>query len=524
MQKVKIKRISRVGKVNQVYDVTTGSGTFICNNIYVHNCSGHSLRFLQKFGLDGFLENLQSTSKPASHARTLTGHLNTFLSSIQSQYNGALGIGFINIFYAPYVEKLTFEQMKQEAQYLIFSTSQNAFSRGGQSLFIDYGIQSGIPHFLRDIKAIGPGGKELNKTYGDFEEVAQKFAKAMMEVWFEGDKHGVPFFFPKLMFNCDSKTFSDPKQLKLFEYACEIAAHNGSTYFVFNRGEEAEESVRISQCCRLVETITDPEMIKHPESFRFCGVQNVTINLPHAAFRAKGDLEKTIENIERYMDIAMKAHLQKKKFLESLMKPGLPLWQVGKPSSDGKPYINLDKSTYIIGMLGLNECVKKITGKELHESEEAYKIGLKIITAMFLKTKKLTKENNLKVSLEESPAESASYRLAKIDMSIFPEAKDYVNGNIKDGIVYYSNSIHFRADAPISIFQRIEGQSKFHPLIEAGAIVHVFLGEEKPSPKAIESIVKKTWENTQCAQLVFSPTFMICDDCHNISRSKAYPN
>ena len=28
--------------------------------------------------------------------------------------------------------------------------------------------------------------------------------------------------------------------------------------------------------------------MKHPESIRFCGFQNVTINLPQAAYRAKG--------------------------------------------------------------------------------------------------------------------------------------------------------------------------------------------------------------------------------------------
>ncbi len=99
-------------------------------------CSSHSLEYLKKYGLE--LENLDTSSAPASHARTLTGHLNTFLASMQAYYAGALGIGYINIMYAPYVEHMNYAEMKQEAQHLIFSGSQSAFSRGGQTLFLDF--------------------------------------------------------------------------------------------------------------------------------------------------------------------------------------------------------------------------------------------------------------------------------------------------------------------------------------------------------------------------------------------------
>ena len=90
-------------------------------------CSSHSLEYLKKFGLE--LGNLDTVSAPATHARTLTGHLNTFLASLQAYYAGALGVGYINIFYAPYLVGKSDTEMLQEAQYLIFSGSQNAFSR-----------------------------------------------------------------------------------------------------------------------------------------------------------------------------------------------------------------------------------------------------------------------------------------------------------------------------------------------------------------------------------------------------------
>jgi len=113
-------------------------------------CSAHSLEYIKKFGLR--LINLSTASGPAKHAGTLTGHLNTFLASMQAYYAGALGISYVNIFYAPYLVGMTYERMKQEAQYLIFSCSQNAFSRGGQTLFIDFNIHLGIPAYLKDVR------------------------------------------------------------------------------------------------------------------------------------------------------------------------------------------------------------------------------------------------------------------------------------------------------------------------------------------------------------------------------------
>lgn len=422
------------------------------------------------------------------------------------------------------VQSIVKEKEQDEFVYDISVRDNENFLLGNglfahNSLFLDFNVHSGVPEFLKNVRAIGPGGNETGKTYKDYEETAQKFCRAMLEVWNDGDKDGGPFFFPKCDFHIDKNTFADAKQNELFKYACEVASKNGSTYFIFDRDSE-EDGVQIAACCRLRENVTDREMIEHPESMRFVGFQNITINLPHAAFKAKGDLEETISFVEKYMDLAMKAHTQKKKFIESLMKPGLPMWQMAKPFYDGKPYVNLNKATYIIGMLGLNECVKRITGKHLHESDDAYKMGMRILTAMYLKAKKLAKESGLKVSLEESPAESAAYRLAKIDLATFKEAKEYVRGDKEGGAVYYSNSVHFIPDAPISIFQRIEGQSKFHTLIEAGAIVHVFVGEQSPSPKAIASLVKRTWEKTACSQLTFSPTFCSCETCQHTWRSK----
>jgi ribonucleoside-triphosphate reductase (formate) len=471
-------------------------------------CSGHSLEYLKKYGLE--MGNLDTTSAPAKHARTLTGHLNTFLASMQAFYAGALGVGYVNIFYAPYIEHMDDETLLQEAQHLIFSGSQSAFSRGGQTLFLDFNVHTGIPGYLKTVEAIGPGGKYTGRTYGDYEHAAQRFCKALLDVWRKGDRDGHLFAFPKCDIHITDESFTDPAQRELIEHACLISSENGVPYFVFDRDE-----VTLAACCRLRTTIEDDHMIRHPESMRFCGFQNVTINLPQAAYRAgHGNWEAFEHEIFKSMDLALQAHLQKKKFIAKLMSaPHMPLWEIGKMAHDGRPYVDLEKATYIIGLIGLNEALQVLTDHELHENNAVWMEGIKIIAKMNLRAKEYGKKYNLKFTLEESPAESAARRLAKIDYREWPAARDVIRGDPEADEIYYTNSVHLRPDAPVDLMTRIEKQAKFHPLIESGAIIHAFVGEERPPTESILALVRKTFENTKAAQLTISPEFTICREC-----------
>jgi len=547
-------------------------------------CSSHSIEYIKKYGLKG-LTNLNTESSPARSASVLTGHLNTFLASMQANYAGALGIAYINIFYAPYLVGMNDKEIKQVAQELIFNGSQNAFSRGGQTLFLDFNIHTGVPKYLQAVPAIGPGGRyqlsladgtivpltevlrddtdsngnrlmdlyydngnehrlvlrekfegkkgffydpeveadlaargEHIVCYREYMKEARRFTSALLQVWGEGDRNGMIFEFPKCDFHVCAETFEDPEQYKIFQEACELSSKNGSTYFIFDRDE-----VTLSACCRLRTTIEDNRMLKHPECMRFCGFQNVTINIPQAAYRAARRGAKTfeglIEEIDATMKLAVDAHLQKKKMIGVMMsEPGRPLWQIGKPANDGRPYVELDKATYIIGLIGVNDAVKFLIGKEMHESDEAFQMALRITTHMYLKVKEYAKKYNLKFTLEESPAESAARRLAKADLIYFrPEALTCYKGDSED-VAYYTNSIHLAAEAPVNLVERIEKQSMFHSVIESGAIIHAFIGEEKPSAQAIGHLIHQTFLRTQSAQVTISPEFTYCQDCGYQSR------
>ncbi|MDO9556934.1 MAG: anaerobic ribonucleoside-triphosphate reductase [Coriobacteriia bacterium] len=479
-------------------------------------CGGHSLEYIKKYGLK--LPNITSVSKPAKHPEVLIGHMVKMAAALQAHYAGAVGWEAVNIFFAPYLVGKTEDEIDQLAQMLIFEFNQLAGARGSQVVFTDFNLYYNIPRHFADTPAIGPGGTHTGKTYKDYEKEAQAFVRAMFNVYMRGDAHGKTFVFPKPLLHINEDFFRTPGHEEFMELACRVASKQGITYFVFDRGDE----ITVSQCCRLKLKLSQEQLgeTKTPERMRFSALQNVTINLPRIAYKAQGNDQTLFMELNKALELVAKAHVQKRQFIQELMDLGAdgPLGMLTL-DLDGRPYLKMDELTYLAGLIGLNELVQVHTGRQLHEGEDALRFGLRVISAMNLKCRELSERHGIHLILEESPAESAGYRLAKLDMKYWPQmASQVVKGDVTSGNYYYTNSVHLATDAPVDYITRVQDQSRFHPLIEAGAIVHVWLGESEPDFKAIESFVIKTFRNTQCSQLAFSPEFTVCESCRRTSR------
>jgi len=481
-------------------------------------CSGQNIDYIKKFGLN--LPNAASIAKPAKHPEVLIGQLIKFSAALQGHFAGAIGWDAVNLFLAPYLVGVDDKRMKQLAQILVYEFAQQAVARGGQSIFSDLNIYWECPSHFEDVPAIGPGGKFTGNTYADYIEESKRFANALFEVYLEGDALGRPFFFPKPNVHITEKFWNEPDHEEFLYLISKVAAEKGNTYFIFDRHGTA----KVSECCRLAFLLNEKDLedAKEPWKMRYSAMQNVTINLPRIAYEANGDDDKLFEILADRMRLAAKAHVQKRQFLEKLLKLGkngpLALLTI---DYDGEPYYRLHRATHLFGILGLNEMVQYHTGQELHESDDAFYFGLRVIAQMRKLADELMAEHDSKLIfvLEQTPAEFAAYRLAKLDLKNFPkEAAKVVKGNIKTDEVYYTNSTYLNISAPIDPIERVQKEGVFHPLIEAGALTHVWLGESKPDPASIASFVKKTFDKTQNSQIAFSPEFTSCLSCGKVSR------
>jgi ribonucleoside-triphosphate reductase len=479
-------------------------------------CSGQSLEYIKKFGLD--LPHSLSMAKPAKQPEVLLAHLIKFAAALQSNFAGAIGWDAVNIFFAPYIEGMSDEDVKQLAQMLIFEFSQQAVARGGQAIFSDINIYWEVPKHFVDVPAIGPGGEFTGKTYGEYEKEGQRFAWNLFNVFKEGDGAGRPFFFPKPIVHITEKFFRTPGHMDFLHHISDVATDKGNTYFVFDRGDTA----KISECCRLSFKLEEHDLLdaKEPWRMRYCALQNVSINLPRIAYEAKNDDTKLFNLLTERFVLAVKAHKEKRSFLERLLSLGeggpLSLLTMNR---DGMPYLRFNHASHLVGMVGLNEMVQVHTGEELHDSKKALKFGLKVIAHMNLLSEKMKRQEGIRILLEQTPAESTSYRFARLDLRYHsPMSGRVVKGNIATGEVYYTNSTHMNVKVPMNPIERVTSEGIFHPLIEAGSISHVWLGESQPSKEAIADFVIKTFKFTTNDQIAFSPEFTTCNVCHRTGR------
>ncbi len=479
-------------------------------------CSGQSLEYVKKYGLN--LPNALSIARPARHPDTLLAHMVKFSAALQGHFAGAIGWDAVNIFFAPFLTGMSDREIHQLAQMLIFEYSQQSVARGGQAIFSDLNLYWEIPKHFRDVDAIGPGGEYTGKKYKDYAEDAQRFAWALFDIYMDGDGTGRPFFFPKPLVHITEDFFTTPGWEDFLNHIADVSSKRGNTYYVFDRGQTA----KISECCRLSFKLEQSDLADAytPWKMRYTALQNVTLNLPRAAYLAQGDDDELFKKLDQLLGLAVKAHQQKKAFIERLiaLKDEGPLALLTM-ERDGEPYLRLYRATYLIGLLGLNELVQFHTGKEMHEDETAFRFGLKVLSYLYLKIKELSKKYNIRLVMEQTPAESAAHRLARLDLEHFPEKSgSIIKGNTQDNSVYYTNSTYLNVGVPIDPITRVRLEGKFHDMIEAGALTHVWLGESQPPKESIANFVVKTFQNSRNAQIAFSPEFTTCNDCFKTSR------
>jgi len=308
-------------------------------------CSGQSIEYVKKFGLD--LPNSLSNARPAKHAEVLLAQMVKFSAALQGVFAGAIGWDAVNLFFAPFLVGRSDKEIHQLAQMMIYEYSQQAVARGGQAIFSDINLYWEAPKHFENVPAIGPGGEYTGKVYGDYLKEAQRFVWALFDVYKEGDGSGRPFFFPKPLVHMTEKFFKTPGHEEFLRHISDVATEKGNTYFVFDRGETA----KISECCRLSFKLeqSDLDDAKEPWRMRYSALQNVTINLPRIAFRAKGSDEKLFSLISDMLDLVAKAHVQKKQFIEEILAKGQngPLSMLTM-QRDGQPYLRMWRVSYLV--------------------------------------------------------------------------------------------------------------------------------------------------------------------------------
>ncbi len=477
-------------------------------------CFSHDIRFFLKNGFKADGKGLHtSTAKPAKHFSVAMLHAAKVLAAAQTNFAGGQGFSWFNVLMAPFLAGKDYSEYKQAAQIMIYEMSQMYVARGGQVVFSSINIQPDVPKTLENIPAVLPGGKVTEKTYGDFAEETHKLFDAFIDVYTEGDALGKPFSFPK----CE--VTYDPKKADQFEASwmkvSELAAKFGTPYYFINQPYLPEFACY--QCCAYLMPLSEQtnEGDLYNGTIRGGALQVVTLNLPRMGIESGGDDDKLFELMKERIELSKGVLLKKYEVIKQRLDDGILPFLTQPIDEKGNLYYDLNEQALEIGFIGLNEMLMNHMGEELNTSQKSWEFGLKVISKMKQMVADVAEETGKRFVLSRTPAESASYRLPKIDIKKYPNA--HVQGNKNTGDIYYTNGAHVRPSAEIGLFDRMKIESSFHPLLSGGTINHVFLGEANPDPVAINELTKKIANNTLASYFAYTKDYSLCSDCSRVS-------
>ncbi len=459
-------------------------------------CAGWSLRdlLLEGFNLEG-----RSSAGPAKHFDSILGQMVNFLGTLQNEWAGAQAFNNVDTYLAPFVRKdgLSYKQVRQAMQKFVFNL--NTTSRwGGQSPFTNLSFDLVPPKHIASEGAI-IGGEITDTPYGEFIPEMEMINRAFLEVMNDGDYHGRIFSFPIPTYNI---TENFPWESEIGETLLQLTAKYGAPYFQnFINSDLDPEDVR-SMCCRLQMDLR--ELRKKTGGLFGAGdltgsIGVVTLNLPKLAYLSQGE-EEFLDLVGEYAELARDALEFKRKLINDNLERGMFPWT--------RRYL---KNGYLghfatIGLVGGHEACLNLLGKGI-ETDAGVRLMQRTLHHLRDLTSRFQEETGHLYNLEATPAEGTSYRLAKIDKSLY--ASIHASGN---GVPYYTNSTALPVGYTEDVLFALEHQDKLQPLYTGGSVFHTFLGEAVPDTTALKNFIVKAFSQTKLPYLSITPTFSVCKE------------
>jgi ribonucleoside-triphosphate reductase len=460
-------------------------------------CAGWSLENLLLMGFGNI--PYQVDSRPAYHLDTAILHMINFLRCSYNEFAGAQAFSSVDTFLAPFVreDKLTFEQVKQEMQRLVFSL--NVPSKWGFEMpFTNFTFDITAPADLAK-KRIIIGGKQQKTTYAEYQPEMDMINRAFLEVMLEGDDLGRIFTFPIPTYNLTKDFDWDSDIAKLL---FKVTARFGIPYFQNYIGSNLDPNCIRAMCCRL--NLNLNQLMNQPGSLWGKGdstgsIGVVTINLNRIAYLAsqKDGKKEFFKLLGQYMDLAKQSLEIKREMVSKNLKEGL------------MPYARVYLGTFrnyfsTIGLCGGNEACVNLLNKDI-TTPEGKLFATEILQFMKKRLVEYQKETGHLYNLEATPAESTAYRFALLDKKHHADVK---TAGVEE-IPYLTNSTQLPVGYTEDIAEAIMHQNEIQPLYTGGTVFHTFLGEEVDWETA-RTLVKKIAYETRLPYFTLTPTFSIC--------------
>lgn len=428
-------------------------------DIHIHDLNYYTLTYnCINYGLGKLLERgfrmPHGWIRPPKTIMAASALTAVTLQSIQNDQYGGVGIDALDLALGKYAESATYREVYQAMEALIFNLNSLHSRAGNQIPFSSISIGLGT------------------------NEGSRKVTKAILEVYLAGLGRGEQPMFPNIIFKVKKGINFEPgtPNHDLLLQALQVTSHRMNPTYAFMDSSfntpYGDQAMYMGCRTRVIANVNGPSTTDGRGNIGF-----VTINLPRLAI----DSDSVDDFFQRYdsiIDLCEEQLMHRFELLSNLRVEDVP-FVFGEGIYMGADKLNpgdkigeaLKNGTLTIGFIGLAETLKALFGKHHGQSEEAQKLGLRIVEYLRAKCDTLTVKHKLNYSVIATPAEGLADRFLKIDR------KKY---GILEGITdkeFYSNSFHVPVDFDIDIERKVALEGVYHKYCNGGHISYVELGE-----------------------------------------------
>lgn len=490
-------------------------------------CVQHPLDKILKYGFTAG----HSESRPAKRIETASVIACISLETAQNEMHGGQAIPAFDFYLAPYVrssfkeeivnlEKLTGKDLSalKEAQFDDYVTRPLDGLEGDKRLLQHAmnrtvcRVHQAMEAFIHNMNTIhSRGGNQVvfsSINYGtDTSAEGRCIIREILISTYEGVGNGSTAIFPIQIWKKKRGTsyLPEDRNYDLYKLACKVTARRFFPNFL-----NLDATYNHHELWRA----DDPERYKYEVATMGCrtrvfenrygektsiGRGNIsfsTINLVRIAIETmplldKQDrIDKFFTKLDEILEITARQLNDRFNFQKTALAKQFPLlmsklWIGGDklhPNDTIESVIN--QGTLGIGFIGLAECLIALVGKHHGESEEAQKLGLRIISHMRSRVNDFCEQYGHNYSVLATPAEGLSGKFTAMDRKKFGEIPGVTDK------IYYTNSNHVPVYYHCSPKHKAEVEAPYHALTGGGHIFYVEIdGDATHNPEAISQIV-----------------------------------
>jgi hypothetical protein len=220
----------------------------------------------------------------------------------------------------------------------------------------------------------------------------------------------------------------------------------------------------------------------------FGTAQGVTLNLPQAFCRSEAGTD-FYQELERSIELAVKAHLQKRRLLGKFVDRETGVFGSAFGGAGCAPAFNALE--YGVGFAGLNEAVRLLCGQDILESDAAVRLALRIVSYALFRVREEAARHSIRLTLQESLDMEAADRFARIDAQLYPRARGLLSECGR-----YLPGLHGRGAVS---FEKLAVEARFHTLVPTGGAL-----AERRSVSALDlsALLRRLNDETLATRLV----------------------